>query len=69
MVLVSCKEIQSVMVTKRASMTPMKVFQRGELKLVLQFMSKRKELRRLEKINKEFEEFVVVAEKKRYDVM
>lgn len=72
LILTTSKGIHSSMEKRKSSLIPKKTFGRLErrdlkLALALQFMTRGKELRRLEKIGKEFEEFVEVAERKRWD--
>lgn len=40
-----------------------------KLSMILQFNSSRKDVKKLDKLKKEFEKFVNVGEQKRYDVM
>ena len=66
----TCKGIHSAMEDRKNSLVPQKTFGRLErrdlkLALALKFMTRSKELRRLEKIGKEFEDFMEVAERKR----
>ena len=72
LILSTSKDIHSSMEKRKGSLIPKKSFGRIErrdlkLALALQFMTRGKELRRLEKIGKEFEEFLDVAERKRWD--
>ena len=70
LVVSTCKGIHSAMEERKNSLVPHKTFGRLErrdlkLALALKFMTRSKELRRLEKIAKEFEDFMEVAERKR----
>ena len=66
----TCKGIHVAMEQRKNSLLPQKRFGRLErrdlkLALALKFMTRSKELKRLEKIAKEFEDFMEVAERKR----
>ncbi len=68
MLLASCKDIKSALSSKTDKpLTPLASLQRGDITLtmVLHLMNKAKEVNRMQKMAKEFEEFVPIAEQKR----
>ena len=68
--LASCKDVQAAVSAKVGDLTTkssLANLQKGEVKLALalKFITKRKELRRMQKMAKKFKEFVHVATEKR----